>query len=263
MVDFHNHLIPGVDDGAQTIEQSCAALSAFAEDGVSTIITTPHFYASLTLNPPLAAARLAEIDRGWLKLTAHAREHHPELELRRGVELALDAPEARIEDSRLRLAGSHFVLVEFPYMTVPPRSSALISELRARAYSPIIAHPERYVGYHKDNSLGELWRRSGGFLQVTGSSLLGRYGPAARRLAFGLLELGWVDYLCTDYHARGKTGAAHYRALLTELAGNEQAELLTTINPGRILNDEAPLPVPPLRVRRSLWNRVSGLFGSE
>jgi protein-tyrosine phosphatase len=262
MIDFHNHLIPGVDDGAQTLEQSCVALTAFAQDGVRTIITTPHVNASLTRDPRLADARLAEIDRGWEVLIAHVREHHPDLALHRGVELALDAPEPAIEDARLRLAGGRFILVEFPYMTIPPRSAAVIADLCMRDSYPIIAHPERYAGHPNDNSLVQEWRRSGGFLQVNGASLLGRYGAMARRLAFGLLQRGWVDYLSSDYHARGKTGVAEYRGLLTELGGAEQALLLTETNPARILTDEPPLPVPALRVRRSLWSRVSELFNS-
>jgi protein-tyrosine phosphatase len=260
MLDFHNHLMPGVDDGAQTIEQSCQGLSSFSQDGVRTIITTPHCDASLTLDTARLEERLSELDLGWAELTEHAAAHHPDIDLRRGVELMLDTPEPVVSDLRLRLAGGRFLLCEYPFMSVPPRSADVLVTLRKGDCWPIVAHPERYSGFAPDFSMADQWRRSGGLLQVNGGSLLGRYGTTARRLAFGLLERGWADYLCSDYHARGQTLVANYRALLTEVGADEQAQLLTETNPSRILQDELPLPVPPLRIKRSLWGRVSELF---
>jgi protein-tyrosine phosphatase len=125
---------------------------------------------------------------------------------------------------------------------------------------PILAHPERYRGITDIGMVGE-WRQAGALLQVNGGSLLGRYGPAARQLAFQLLENGWVDFLCSDYHARGEPLVATYEKLLVESGGEEQAHALMRTNPARMLNGEAPLPVLPFRPRRpSVWQRVSGLF---
>ena len=260
MIDLHSHLIPAGDDGAQSIEQSCAALSALAQQDVKVAITTPHVDASLTHDQAMLELRLAELDHGWSLLNAHALQHHPDLQVQRGVELMLDVPDPRIADSRLRLAGGSFLLCEFPFMSVPPRSPEIVAELCARDCLPIIAHPERYSGFAPDYSLAELWRRRGGYLQVNGGSLLGRYGPMARQFAFGLLERGLVDYLGSDYHARGKPAVREYCTLLEELGGHEQVQLLTRTNPSRILVNELPVPVPPLQVKRSLWGRVSGLF---
>jgi protein-tyrosine phosphatase len=262
MLDFHNHLIPGVDDGAQTIEQSCEALSNFARDGVMHVITTPHCDASLTLDARLLARRLADVDDKWRELSEHAAAHHPEMTLARGVELMLDTPTPIVADERLRLAGGMFLLCEYPFMSVPPRSAEVLATLRSRECWPIIAHPERYHGFAEDYSLAKDWKGSGGLLQINGGSLLGKYGANARRFAFGLLERGMADYLCSDYHARGQTLVTSYRALLEEAGGAEQAKLLTEINPMRILQDQLPLPVAPLRVRRSLWSRVTELFGA-
>jgi protein-tyrosine phosphatase len=210
----------------------------------------------------LLELRLAELDHGWSVLSAHVMQHHPDLHVQRGVELMLDSPEPRITDPRLRLAGGTFVLCEFPFMTIPPRSPEVVADLCARDCQPIIAHPERYVGFAPDYSLAEQWRRQGGYLQVNGASLLGKYGPQARALAFGLLERGWVDYLGSDYHARGNPAVRAYCELLIELGGGEQAQLLTRTNPSRILLNELPLPVPPLPLKRSLWGRVAELFRS-
>lgn len=260
ILDFHNHLMPAVDDGAQTVEDSCFALTAFEEDDVRTVITTPHVEGSVTLDSLALEDRLEQLDVGWAVLSEHAAAHHKELRVERGVELMLDTPEPDIRDPRLRLAGGPFVLFEFPFLAVPPRSADVIGALRRRDYLPIIAHPERYAGFTPDYSLAEQWRQAGGFLQVNGASLLGRYGPDARRYAHGLLERGWADYLCSDYHARGQTSIRSYRELLEDLGAAELSALLTEVNPSRILDGQTPLPVPPLRLKRSLWHRVSGLF---
>lgn len=260
IVDFHNHLMPAVDDGAQSVEDACFGLTAFEEDGVRTVITTPHVAGSTTLDRMELEDRLEQLDVAWAVLTEHATAHHSGLRLERGVELMLDTPDPDIRDPRLRLAGGPFVLFEFPFLAVPPRSAEVIGALRRKGCMPIIAHPERYAGFTPDYSMADQWKQSGAFLQVNGASLLGRYGPDARRFAHGLLERGWADYLCSDYHARGQTCVRSYRDLLEDLGATELSTLLTEVNPSRILAGQPPLPVPPLRLKRSLWRRVSALF---
>ena len=118
------------------------------------------------------------------------------------------------------------------------------------------------MGQHRpDFAFGE-WKDNGAFLQVNGPSLLGRYGEAPRLISFELLRRGWVDYLCSDYHARGAPLVADYRALL-ETDASEQAHTLTESNPSRLLDGLAPLPVPQLPVqRRTVWTRVAAMFRS-
>ena len=255
--------MPGVDDGAQTIEESCAALDAFAADGAQAIITTPHFDGSLTLDATAMAERLDELDLAWGLLSKHAREHHPQLRVERGVELMLDTPQPDVRDARLRLAGGPFVLLEFPFMTVPPRSPDVLAALRRADTWPILAHPERYHGFAPDLSLAEQWKRGGALLQVNGGSLLGRYGADARRFAHALIERGWADYIGSDYHARGTPGIPAYREALESAGAEEQAYLLLESNPRRVLEGQMPLPVPPIHVKRTFWGRVSELFSSR
>jgi protein-tyrosine phosphatase len=262
IIDFHNHLMPAVDDGAQSVEVSCAALKAFAAEEVWTVITTPHVDASITLDAGQLEARLAELDVAWSELNTHAHEHHADMVLLRGVELMLDTPLPNLADARLRLAGGPFVLMEFPFMAVPPRSAEAVAGLRRRGTVPIIAHPERYSGFAADLSQADAWRRAGAFLQVNGASLLGRYGPDARRYAWGMVERGYADFICSDYHARGPVLVASYRRALEEIAGEEHAQILLEANPARMLAGELPVPLPSLKLKRSLWGRVSEMLRS-
>jgi protein-tyrosine phosphatase len=261
MIDFHNHLLPGIDDGAADLDESREGLEVLRAQGVRTVIATSHLDATLTMRPAALKEELQRIDEAWQQVDQLVARHFPDLTLRRGVELALDLPAPDLTDPRLRLAGSSFVLVEFPRMTVPPNSARTLLELRARGWTPIVAHPERYHALSGPFALFEEWRRSGALLQVNCGSLLGRYGEPPRATAWRLLSLGWADYLASDYHARGRCPVAEARQSVESRGGAEQARLLLELNPGRILEDEQPEPVPGLQAEgASLWERVSGVF---
>lgn len=265
IVDFHNHIIPGVDDGAQTPDESVAALRAMVEHGVTHVITTPHFDASLTTRSARADAahetagsaeeRLAEIDAGWALLEAVAGAV-PGIGISRGAEVMLDTPSPDLSDARLHLAGGQFVLVEFPFMTVPPESARVLKHLRAAGLIPIIAHPERYNGVAPGSNLPVEWKAAGALLQINGASLTGRYGKGPKMNAQDLLARGIVDYLGSDYHTRGSPLVREYCAWLMEHDAGEQAHILTEVNPSRLLRGEMPLPVMPLRPVRSGLGRL-------
>ncbi|HEX6938344.1 MAG TPA: CpsB/CapC family capsule biosynthesis tyrosine phosphatase [Longimicrobiales bacterium] len=260
LTDFHNHLIPGVDDGAQTVDESRAGVQAMFESGVRALVATPHVQGSLTRQPEALERRLAELDAGWARLTAEVAPAFPELRIHRGAEVMLDTPEPDFSDPRIRLDGGPFVLVEFPFMTVPPQAGRAIGAIKLAGWSPIVAHPERYNGLDPEARMAGEWRRLGAHLQVNAGSLLGRYGEQARRVALTLLERGWADYIGSDYHARGRAHLRACRARLEELGGAEQAALLMEVNPARVLEGEAPLPVSPLRVKRGWWARLTAVF---
>lgn len=258
MIDFHNHVIPAVDDGAGDTEQSVAALRTFAEQGVHTVVATPHVSGALTGDAAALAERLAELDAGWAALQGVAGQV-PGVTVLRGAEVMLDTPAPDLSDPRLRLGGTSFVLVEFPFMTVPPNATQALFDLRMRGWTPVLAHPERYGNASPDLSEAEEWRRVGAFLQVNAGSLLGRYGESAQRLAWTLVGRGWVDYLSSDYHARGRCPIAECRAELERRGAGEQARLLMEENPRRMLAGDIPLPVPPLEAKKPLWRRLLGM----
>jgi protein-tyrosine phosphatase len=266
MTDFHSHLIPGVDDGAQEPEDSAAALGRFRAEGALQIITTPHFMGSLTLDPAALEARLAELDAGWEALRtvvqADGERMGGALRVERGAEVMLDVPDPDLTDERLRLAGGRFVLVEYPMLRLPPVNAEIaLAELRGGGWMPVVAHPERYRNL--DATLAELarFRRAGAFLQMNAGSLFGDYGKTAAGHARRILMAGEADYISSDYHARGEPGLQRFVRAMADAGFSEQAELLTMINPARLLAGEPPLRVPPIQPAnesRSLWERLFG-----
>ena len=257
MLDFHSHLMPGVDDGAANIDESRSGLAVMVEQGFTTIITTPHIRGSMTRRPRELDRYLAELDSAFEALSALAAVEFPALRLERGVELMLDVPDPHVDDPRLRLAGSNFVLVEFPYMNIPPNSTMAIREVCARGVVPVIAHPERYSNMSTNFELIESWRDSGARIQINAGSLLGQYGGTARRLVWQILERGWADYLSTDYHSRGRCPSRACAAALFERGGAAQLKMLTVTNPERLLRSETPLEVEQLdEAQLSLWKKI-------
>jgi protein-tyrosine phosphatase len=172
----------------------------------------------------------------------------------------LDTPALDLADERLRLGGGPYVLVEYPFMMVPPQSSRVLDHIIGHGFTPIIAHPERYGNVTPASALPQEWREHRALLQVNAGSITGRYGPQARANAFGLLQRGFADFMCSDYHARGVPATASAYHVLSELEAVEHAELLMNVNPRRMLDGEVPIPVPPLHIERSLTARVRRWF---
>lgn len=254
-VDFHNHVIPGVDDGARDPEEAAAAVAALAAEGVRSIVASPHVDGSLTLRPDALARRLDEIDEGFDRLCgAVAPDEAPVLD--RGVELKLDVPQVDVSDPRLRLAGNRAVLVEFPYMMVPPRSPQALLSVRRDGFIPVLAHPERYEGLDRRLELAERWLDAGAYLQINAGSLLGRYGDRAERVAHAILARGWAHAVASDYHARGDPRLAEARNLVESWNQGEAARMLFEVNPAKLIAGEECLPVEPVSAPPSLGTRL-------
>jgi protein-tyrosine phosphatase len=256
--DLHNHLIPAVDDGARTLDDTLDAVERLWAAGVRMAITTPHVDASVAYDRKLLERRLNPVDEAWGMAEEVVRERFPDFTFRRGHEVMIDVPDPDFRDPRLRLAGTSFVLIEWPRLMLPPRTDAVITRICEAGYRPIVAHPERYHGMSNELALAAEWRRLGAFLQVNHGSLDGRYGKEPQAMAFELLRRGHVSYLSSDFHARChlKIHIEDSREWLRERGGGEQFELLTAANPWRVLNDEEPLPVPAIRGESGVWKRM-------
>ncbi len=249
MIDIHSHLLPGVDDGSPTVEVSVAVLQRFAIDGVTTLVCTPHLNASEARDVPHEAYRSI-----FAELVASAPT---EVALKLGWEIMLDAPGVDLRARHLRLGGSTAVLVEFRRSGIPARATEELARIRDSGLVPVVAHPERYWGCTA--RVVREWRSIGAAIQTDATMLLGS-GPMTR-LAKQLLEEGLVDCIASDNHGDRRT-LRSARRWLEEIGAGEQAALLTETNPGRLLGDEAPLPVAPLRIEKSVLGRLRELvFG--
>lgn len=262
LVDIHNHLVPGVDDGARDIAAVLESIERMTRAGIRRVITTPHLQGSLSLDRDRLERRLDTVTRAWEQAAEAIGESFPEVEYRRGHEVLLDVPNVDLSDARMRMSGTSFVLVEWPRLQLPPGTVPVLQRIVDQGYRPVVAHPERYHGMGHALHVAEQWREVGARLQVNYGSLAGRFGADAQSTAFRLLRRGWADYLASDFHGhqRLKLYKSEAWAVLEELGGEEMLTYLCRINPGRILTDESPLPVPPLPVERGFWARLKDML---
>ncbi len=243
MIDLHTHLIPGVDDGSHTVEQSVEVLQRFAAQGVTAVCCTPHLKASVLDDPACD-----ELDALLGDLVDAAP---PVPVLSRGFEIMLDVRDPKLDDRCLGIAGTRYVLVEFGRLVPADASVEVLKRIVAGGSVPVLAHPERYACCTPE--LGRRWREAGVVLQVDAITLRAESRRAARARA--LLEAGCASIVASDNHGDGRSIAAAVE-WLEHHGGSFQAELLATENPQAILNDEPVRDVPPLRVRRSLYTKL-------
>ncbi|MCU0618642.1 MAG: hypothetical protein MUF40_01840 [Gemmatimonadaceae bacterium] len=247
MIDVHTHLLPGVDDGARTTEQALDVLRRFAAAGVTCVVCTPHLVASEAAVVPVA--RYVERHRD---LVARAPAG---LVIQRGWEIMLDRPGVDLTAPALALGQSRAVLVEFPRGPLPSGSTDELARLRRSGIIPVVAHPERYGGCSA--ALVREWRAAGAVMQTDTAYLLGDGERAA--LAKQLLGEGLIDLLASDNHGDARSLAAA-RTWLREIGAQDQATLLTDVNPGALLSDQVLVPVPPVPLDAGTFGRLRQLL---
>lgn len=247
MIDIHTHLLPAVDDGSRTFEQSLAVLDMFVQSGVEVVVCTPHLDAS--------AARRAPHDKHRLLLSELAAQAPDSIRLLSGWEIMLDLPGADLTDPRLCLGDSTAILVEFPRLSLPPNAAAELFRIRMSGRVPVVAHPERYHGCSA--TMVREWKGAGAVIQVDVAAVL--RSPRRQDLALRLLAEGLVDCFASDTHGDSRAlGPA--RRWMEEMGADRQAELLTKTNAGRVLQNLEPLPVPPMELKRSVVDRLRDLL---
>lgn len=194
-VDFHSHLLHGIDDGAQTPEDTKFLLEQMAQLGFDQLITTPH-------TTPMV----------WDNTKEKITQRHQEVvqqfpELTSAVKLGV-ASEYMMDDSfverfkkepLLPIKGNE-VLVEMSYMNPPINLFDILFQLQSKGYQPVLAHPERYNFYHNDYAAFHKLKEVGCTLQLNFLSVTGYYGPGIAAMAEKLLREGLYDYVATDVH---------------------------------------------------------------
>jgi len=245
VIDLHSHLLPAVDDGSRSVEQSIKVLTAMAEHGITDVCLTPHMQASRTeAGPPPAHERAFET------LLAQAPSAP---RLHRGAEVMLDRPITRpVALARnVTLGGTGYMLVEFPRLVAGDLITNALSQVIEQGLIPVLAHPERYSSCSV--AAVRHWKSLGAKMQVDSTTLL---TPQARgQRARQLVAEGLADILAGDNHGDERTVATGAQFLRAQ-DGAEQVELLAVENPGAILADRPLTPVPPLRIRQSWMRRI-------
>jgi protein-tyrosine phosphatase len=198
-VDMHSHLIPGIDDGAESLEDAVSMISRLKEMGYNKIITTPHTYKEYYPNTS------DTILDGLKVLKSRLEELQIDVQVEAASEYFMDEHfAALLENKRLLTLGkTNYVLVEISFFGAPPGFEDYVFQMGLSGYRPILAHPERYAFYAKNFKKFERLVDLGCSLQINALSLTGRYGSLAQKTAEKLLKNEMVTFFGTDCHNMG------------------------------------------------------------
>lgn len=193
--DMHSHFVPGIDDGAKTIEDSIVLLRAMADMGFKTVITTPHIMIDYYPN------NREIIEHGLEKLRTAVSENNIDLTVRAAAEYYIDESFVKLIDTvPLLTVHKNEVLVEFSMLFEPPMLAETLFKMQGAGYRPILAHPERYGFFHNHFERYRDMKDRGCLLQLNLLSLTGYYGKNVKMAAEMLLQKGMYDYCGSDMH---------------------------------------------------------------
>ncbi len=226
MVDVHCHILPGLDDGAADVQESLAMAQSAISDGITHVVGTPHSSSEFKFDYSRVRQLRDQLQRlvGDRLVLATGCDFH----------LNLENLEALRKDARRFCINQlNYLLVEFSEYSVPPTSNHALHDMKLMGLHPIITHPERNGIIQGQTSRLASWVKLGSYVQVTGGSLTGTFGPKARQHALKWMGQGLVHFVASDAHnTRGRPLKLQpaYQVVL-EKFGVEKARALFLDNP--------------------------------
>jgi protein-tyrosine phosphatase len=266
MIDLHCHILPGIDDGAKTLDVSLEMARIAVRDGIRVMACTPHIYPGMYMNDgPGIARHVARLQRALdqngieLKLVVGADVHL--------VPGLLDGLRSGAIPT---LHGSRYLLLEPSHTTPPPRFEDAVFDLIASGYTPVITHPERLTWVEHHYPLFLRLIQQGAWMQITAGALTGMFGPRARYWGERFLKEGHTHILATDAHSTGRRlPVLSVAAGIAEQAlGAAEAQNLVLNRPRAIIENRSPeaFPLPERSPGMpSAWERLRSklrIFGA-
>lgn len=194
--DMHSHLLPGLDDGLQTIEQTVNYIQQLQQMGYKKLICTPHILAEVYPNSSATILPKLELVRTALQ------ENNIDIQVEAAAEymVDLDFENHVLEGKPLLTFGKNLILIEMSYVAASNNIESVIFQLKLKGLQPVLAHPERYNYYAGNIETFQRFIDLGCYLQINILSLLGYYGEGAKKTAQNLLKNNMVTLVGTDMH---------------------------------------------------------------
>jgi protein-tyrosine phosphatase len=246
MVDIHSHILPGLDDGSKTMEESLEMLELAASSGTTDIVATPHANLEFSFDPAVVSNLVSELsDRTTTSIKIH-----------KGCDFHLNVDnlqDALANPAKYTVNGRSYLMVELPDLTSISAMRNVLNRLLETRIVPIITHPERNRSVQGNLKELELWVKDGCFMQVTAQSLLGHFGQTALRFAESMFDSDLVHFVASDAHdcVNRPPNLAPAFKLVSDRWGSERADALFNHNPQAVLWGEAiyALPKPNRKAR--------------
>lgn len=237
MIDLHCHMLPGIDDGPKTMEQSIAMAKFAVENGIQRCVVTPH------IQPGYYDNDITNISAIFALFQANLLEQGIDLNVAMAAEVRV-CGELPMLISRSKIPflghwkGKKVILLEFPHDHIPVGADKLIGWLLDRDILPLIAHPERNQAIMRQPDKVQVFTKLGCLLQITASSITGLFGTESQKCALSFIQDGIVSIIATDAHnliKRQPTMQAA-KSLLLPLIGEKRVDELMVANPLEIIS---------------------------
>jgi protein-tyrosine phosphatase len=236
MIDLHSHLLPGIDDGARSLDEALQLARMAVADGITHITLTPHIHPGRFDNNSATIKPVFEAFQQALKDEAIALSVAMSAEVLLSAEVLMLVAQNQVPFLGV-WEGMDVMLLELPHSHIPPGSDKLVKWLLDRHILPMIAHPERNKEIIRDLDTLAPFVEMGCLFQVTAMSMAGRFGVQSAQRAMEMLEKGWVTVLATDAHNREHRPpvlSEGYRAAKAAV-GADEARALVFDNPRTLL----------------------------
>lgn len=263
MIDLHCHILPGVDDGSSSLEESLEMARTMASEGVRIVACTPHIMPGVFNNDGWAIREQV----AWLQQALDEAGVAIHLVVGADVQIAPDLVGGLRSGALLSLHDTRFVLIELPHHVLPPRLDDTLFGLMTAGYVPVLTHPERLSWIDRRYDLMKRLFDSGVWMQITAGALLGDFGKKPQYWAERMLAEGMCHIMATDAHdvkrRPPKLRAGFEKAAM--LVGEDEAINLVLRRPYRILENRTASAMPPPKggaapeepeKPESLWSRV-------
>ncbi len=235
MIDIHAHILPSLDDGPETIEESVELCKVAEEDGIKAIVATPHS------KDGVYETKSADILKAVDELNLKLKENQIDIKILPGAEVHIS--EGLVEsiksgDVLTINNGGKFVLFELPFLFIPPGTDKFIFNLTDNGIVPIIAHVERLSAFQRNPELVEQLVKIGARVQVNAHGLTKRANRRERKCAEWLLKNRLVHFIASDTHSLKGRPPILSKALesAARIVGEEEARALVCHNPEQIIN---------------------------
>jgi len=247
VIDVHSHILPGLDDGSKSLEESVAMVRMAAESGTTDIVASPHANQNYKFDPRLVEQKISEVQAaaGDAPRIHYGCDFHLTME---NIEDAVRAPK------KYSIDGHGYLLVEFSDFHIPKNADEIFARMMGAGLSPIVTHPERNQLLQKRLPELQAWASQGVLMQVTALSFLGRFGRTAKRFCEELMSNGLVHVVASDAHDTQwrTTDMRESRRYVEKQYGIEAAERLFEENPRAVLAG-VPISPVPMVIRKKRW----------
>ncbi|MBF4470423.1 tyrosine-protein phosphatase [Flavobacterium sp. HJJ] len=212
-IDIHSHLLPGIDDGAKTFEDSLRLTKRLLSFGFSQFITTPHIIQHVWDNTQ------EQILTNKEKTVKELEKNSINVPFRAAAEYLMDDQFVQLfQSGELLTLKDNYVLVEMSYINPPIHLHNILFDLRIAGYIPVLAHPERYLFYHNNFNEYLKLKKTGCLFQLNLLSTVGYYGNNITKIAENLLKKGMYDFVGSDVHHDNHLGAFQQKVQVKDLS---------------------------------------------